>query len=216
MLGLFVVGLLLGRSRVFEDAARTLHLGKRALLWGAISFAVLYPVKWFAGHAALEGMARYEVNNLATAICNLSQILIWVGGFILLWQGSLARRILALLAPYGRMTLTGYVTQSLVGAPLFYGYGLALYNHLGPFFSVTVVGAGLLVAQIAFAHLWFRHFHYGPLEWLWRSLTALTLASPLRRREAPLTGSGISPCLCVSVVKTDRRIEPQRHRDTEA
>lgn len=185
MLGLFVVGLLLGRSQVLVDPARALRLAKRALLWGAIGFILLYPLRWFAHHNALQGMARYEVGNLVSAYFNLAQIALWVGGFIFLWQSLRTRHVLALLAPYGRMTLTGYVTQSLIGVPLFYGFGFALYRYLGPFFSVWV-GAALLGLQCTFAHMWFRHFHYGPLEWLWRSLTALSFTTPLRRREAPV------------------------------
>lgn len=180
MLGLFVVGLLLGRSGVLADPARARVWAMRALAWGAVGFVVLYPLKRIAAEAALEGMARYELNNLASAYCNIAQIALWVGGFVLLWQTRAGGRILALLAPYGRVTLTAYVTQTLVGAPLFYGYGLALYHHAGPFYSV-LIGAVLLVAQCACAHLWLRHFHYGPLEWLWRSLTALSFATPLRR-----------------------------------
>lgn len=182
MIGLFVVGLLIGRSRVFEDSARATWLAKRALLWGAIGFAVFYPLRWILLEAGLQGMARYEARNLISAYLNLSQLAMWVGGFVLLWQWVRVRSTLRLLAPYGRMSLTGYVTQSLVSVPLFYGYGLALYHHWGPFYSVFY-GAALLVAQCAFAHLWFRRFHYGPLEWLWRSLTALSFATPLRRRE---------------------------------
>ncbi len=182
MLGLFVLGLLLGRAGVLTDPSRARAFGQRALAWGAVGFAVLYPLKRMAAHAALGDMARYEVNNLAAAYCNVSQIALWVGAFILLWQTRPGGRVLALLAPYGRMTLTAYVMQSLIGAPLFYGYGLALYRHAGPFYSVFI-GAAMVVAQCALAHLWFRHFLYGPLEWLWRSLTMLSFATPLRRRE---------------------------------
>lgn len=181
MLGLFVVGLLLGRSHALEDPRRAARLAGRLLGAGAVGFAILYPLRRMVDHAGLQGMARYEAMNVANAYLNLAQIALWVGGFVLLWQIARSRRVLALLAPYGRMTLTGYVMQSLIGVPLFYGYGLALYRHLGPFFSV-LLGMVLLVAQCAFAHVWLRHFHQGPLEWLWRSLTALSFSSPLRRR----------------------------------
>jgi uncharacterized protein len=68
-----------------------------------------------------------------------------------------------------------------VGVPLFYGYGLALYRYLGPFYSV-LGGAGFFVIQGTVAHLWLARFHYGPLEWLWRAGTFLNFRTPMRRR----------------------------------
>jgi uncharacterized protein len=67
-----------------------------------------------------------------------------------------------------------------VGIPLFYGYGFALYRYLGPFYSVFV-GAAIFAIQLVFAHLWLKRFAYGPLEWLWRSCTFLTFATPMRK-----------------------------------
>jgi uncharacterized protein len=79
------------------------------------------------------------------------------------------------------MSLTCYVTQGLVGIPLFYGYGLALYRYLGSFYSI-LFGIALFIVQCVFAHLWLKRFVYGPLEWLWRSFTFLTFATPMRKR----------------------------------
>ncbi len=130
-------------------------------------------------------MGLYVTDNLVSSYCNVAQMAIWAGGFVLLYQWAKARAALRLLAPYGRMSLTGYVTQALVGVPLFYGYGLALYRYVGPFFSV--LGAlGYGVVQCTVAHLWLRRFYYGPLEWLWRALTFCSFATPMRRaRPAP-------------------------------
>jgi len=185
MMGLFVWGLLLGRARVFEDPARSVRLARRALLWGAIGFALVYPVKLHLGAWGLKGMDRYVVDNLVSSYCNLTQMAVWAGGFVLLFQWAKARAALRLLAPYGRMSLTCYVTQGLVGVPLFYGYGLALYRYLGPFFSV-LLGSGYFVVQCALARLWLGRFAYGPLEWLWRACTFLDFRLPMRRRLAPV------------------------------
>jgi uncharacterized protein len=181
MLGLFVLGLLLGRSRVFGDAARCAKLARHALLWGALGFAVFYPIKRNLTAWGLTGLDRYYVDNLVASWCNLAQMALWVGAFLLLWQSRRVRSLLRLLAPYGRMSLTCYVTQGLIGVPLFYGFGFALYRHLGAFHSVFV-GAGILVMQCTAAHWWLRRFEYGPLEWLWRAATFWTLDTPMRRR----------------------------------
>lgn len=181
MMGLMVCGLLIGRSGVFQDSERLMRLAKRALLWGAIGFMVVYPVKLHLGAWGLKGMLQYDADNLVSSYCNLAQLAMWVGGFVLLYQLAQARAALRLLAPYGRMSLTCYVTQGWVGIPFFYGYGMAMYRHLGPFYSV-LCGAALFAVQCAFAHGWLKRFAYGPLEWLWRSLTFLTFATPMRKR----------------------------------
>jgi uncharacterized protein len=183
MLGLFVWGLLLARARVFEDPARCVRLARRALLWGVIGFAVFYPLKLHLGDWGLRGMRRDVTDNLVSSYCNLAQMAVWAGGFVLLFQWVKARAVLRRLAPFGRMSLTCYVMQGLVGVPLFYGFGLALYHHLGPFYSV-LVGAALALLLLVAAHLWVKRFHYGPLEWLWRCATLLTFQIPLRRRDA--------------------------------
>jgi uncharacterized protein len=141
------------------------------------------PISLRIGHWGLDGMQRYTVGNVVSAYLNLTQLSLWVGLFIWLYQRARIEPILRLLAPYGRMSLTGYVMQGAIGVPLFYAWGLGLYRNLGIFWSV-LVGFGILAFQLLFAHLWLKRFAYGPLEWLWRSLTFLTLATPFRRASA--------------------------------
>ena len=184
MLGLFVCGLLLGRARVLEDRARALRLARHALVWGLVGFACLVPVQSHLSAWGLDGLRLDAVNEFVSAQVNLAGTAIWLGLFILLYLATPARAGLALLAPYGRLSLSGYVTQGLIGVPLFYGYGLAWYHWAGPLYSVGI-GLGILALQLVAAHLWLRAFVYGPLEWLWRSLTFLNFSTPMRR--SPLT-----------------------------
>jgi len=99
--------------------------------------------------------------------------------FVLAWQTPL-RRLLATLVPAGKMTLTLYVGQSLVAAPLLYGYGLGLYDDVS---TPAIVAWGVLAfaLQLMLAALWFRAFRYGPLEWLWRVGTRTSLSVPFRK-----------------------------------
>ena len=75
-----------------------------------------------------------------------------------------------LFAAAGRMALTNYLLQSLIFTTLFYGYGFGLFNRLS---SARVVPLGLLVfvCQLYFSRSWLRTHRFGPVEWLWRSLT---------------------------------------------
>jgi uncharacterized protein len=74
------------------------------------------------------------------------------------------------LATFGRMSLTNYVAQGILGSLLFYGYGAGLYR-LGGIMSV-LVGAGMLALLFAFSTWWSRGHARGPLEELWAALTA--------------------------------------------
>jgi len=107
--------------------------------------------------------------------------------FIQLWLWG-ADRLLRYLVPPGRMTLTLYIGQSLVFVPVYYGFGLHLWDRITQPESL-MLGLVAFAAQLAFATLWFRRFHYGPLEWLWRVATKLSFDVPFRRREESLKAS---------------------------
>src|SRR5262249_1757521 len=100
--------------------------------------------------------------------------LFYVSVFVLLfprprWQPRLLR-----FAPVGRMALSSYVLQTLVGTWVFFGFGLGLLGLFGN--SVTLpLGAVVFAAQVGACRWWLRRFRFGPLEWLWRSLPWLRL-----------------------------------------
>jgi uncharacterized protein len=183
ILGLFLTGLLLGRTGFFADPEPY----RRPRLIALAGFGLLAAAIQLGGStlAALLGVAPNTPQALALdfllssyqglALTAVSALL-----FIALWQ-SRAGSILQPLVPFGRMTLTFYVGQSLVFVPVFYGFGLALYRSLG---QAEALALGILAValQMAVARFWLARFAYGPLEWLWRALTWLSLDIPFRRR----------------------------------
>ncbi len=74
------------------------------------------------------------------------------------------------LAAVGRMALTNYIMQSIICGLLFYGVGFGLVGRVSRFETMFVV-AGIWVVQLVGSSLWLRSFRFGPLEWLWRTLT---------------------------------------------
>jgi uncharacterized protein len=129
-------------------------------------------------HKGGPAMAEYSLQELVIAWRGLGATAFLVALFVLAWHSPL-RPALASLVPAGRMTLTLDVGQSLLVAPVFYGYGLGWWDDLSNAEAV-LLGVATFAAQLALAALWFRAFRYGPLEWLWRSGTRTTLAVPFR------------------------------------
>jgi uncharacterized protein len=85
------------------------------------------------------------------------------------------------LAAVGRMSLTTYLTQSLISVTLFYHYGFGLYGRLGHD-GVLGITVTVFALQMCASVWWLRRFRFGPMEWLWRS-AAYGKAQPMRRRE---------------------------------
>jgi uncharacterized protein len=103
----------------------------------------------------------------------------YVGAVMLACQSPRLRPWTSPFSAVGRMALTNYLMHSLICTEVFYGRGLGYFGR------VDQVGqAGLIVAiaafQLAASPLWLRYFRFGPVEWLWRSLTYLSL-QPMRR-----------------------------------
>lgn len=94
----------------------------------------------------------------------------YVSLILLLCKHQFLRRIKRMLAAMGRMSLSNYTIQFLVCGWIFYGHGLDLYGSLTRVDQMQIALA-LMIVQMIYSPFWLKAFHYGPLEWLWRSLT---------------------------------------------
>ena len=186
ILGLSLIGFLLGRIGSFQ---RPEGFVRTRLVCFAVAVIVALGLYLGRDHlAALVPQARSMVmprvilRTILSSLLNLNLMLALMMGFLTLYYGR-GHRILNALAPAGRMTLTLYVGQALVFVPVFYGFGLGLHATMTQT-SVMPLAALAFAAQLVFAHMWFRHFRYGPLEWVWRAATFWTVDVPFRRRPA--------------------------------
>jgi len=90
------------------------------------------------------------------------------GSIVLLLSSRPA--VLAPFAAVGRMALTNYLLQSVIGTLIFYSYGLGLFGSLGPAVLLPIA-LGIFAVQVPLSFLWLKRFRYGPVEWLWRGAT---------------------------------------------
>ena len=116
--------------------------------------------------------STYDVGRLSIALAHLGVIMLLCKTG---WLGWLMRGFGAI----GQMAFSNYIFHSVVCAFLFTGYGFALYGRLQRYELYYVVAA-IWVFQMIVSPIWLRHFQFGPLEWLWRSLTYWK-RQPMRR-----------------------------------
>lgn len=180
-LAMFLVGLLAGRRRLLEHVddnqpllRQVLATGLAVGVPGALVWATFQAVNGFIFNAAFFFASAVD---FATAPF-LSAV--YVTTIMLLYRTPVWRRRLAPLAPLGRMALSNYLFQSLVGALLFTGYGLGLYGRVGAALGVGL-SLGIFALQLPLSDWWLRWFQFGPAEWLLRSFTYARL-QPLRIR----------------------------------
>jgi uncharacterized protein len=82
---------------------------------------------------------------------------------------------LDVLAPYGKMGLTNYVSQSIIGAILFASWAFGATFGTWSATETFLLGLGVYIAQIIVSALWLKYFKYGPLEWFWRTATYMKM-----------------------------------------
>lgn len=186
VLAIMLLGLLAGRrlvtGRLLEDRA----LLRRVAVVG---LAVGIPAN--IGYGLVGGLVQEEFSSslIATALYAAGVVplgLAYAACFALAWPK--AQRILGLLAAPGRMALTNYLSQTILGIVIFYGIGFGLYRSLGPW-EFTGVAVAIFAVQIAWSRLWLKHFAQGPMEGLWRRLTYGRAGAGLGGRRASSGGS---------------------------
>ena len=92
------------------------------------------------------------------------------GLIMLMYKSGWFKWLFNLLRPVGQMAFTNYMMQSIMCGIFFYGVGLGYFGKLEIHQLYYVVGI-VWIMEIIWSHIWLRYFRFGPLEWLWRSLT---------------------------------------------
>ena len=93
-----------------------------------------------------------------------------IGLVMLIVKSGWLKRLTSRLAAVGQMALTCYLATSLICTTIFEGYGFGLFAKLQRYQLLYVVFSVWLFLLIA-SPIWLRHFRFGPMEWVWRSLT---------------------------------------------
>ena len=146
---------------------------------------------WLAGLVLMGGerylaaTMGYQVfgKSTASALWVLFGDMVYLGATLLLtgawfvsvWCWTRSDRFIALrtrVASAGRVSLSAYLSQTLIFTTVFYGYGLGKAFQWGPY-AVCCFAVMVYLAQLVICHWWCQRFRLGPMEWLWRSITNL-------------------------------------------
>ena len=177
-------------------------LGMALLKWGVLTaerHRDFYPRLWVAGWmlglpltltaVVLMSRSGWELFYSFFVASNfhyygsLLASLGWVGLFVSLWITGALRGLAARLVAVGRMAFSCYILTSLICTFIFYGHGLGLFGRVGrpgQWLVTLIVWTILLIV----APLWLERFRFGPLEWVWRTLTYGERQPMVRERPA--------------------------------
>lgn len=171
VVGMFLIGVWFVRSGAMRDVAAHRGLFRR-LAWvglpAGIALALLSAAvgTTFDPQQREQGILAINLMQIANPVLSLG----YVGAVVLFVHGARGALRLGWLAPVGRMALTNYLTQSIVGTLIFYGYGLGLWGRIDRVGQLLLVVA-IFAMQALYSRWWFMRFHFGPMEWLWRAVT---------------------------------------------
>ncbi|MEL6347409.1 MAG: DUF418 domain-containing protein [Myxococcota bacterium] len=137
-----------------------------------VGLALNSRAEWSAVFSPFFGQV---LNLLATPLTATGYV-----ALIMLWsRTALWRRLQDALSSVGRMALTNYIGQSVLATFIFHGWGLGLFGSVGRAMQIGFVVA-IWAFQLVLSVWWMQRFRYGPLEWLWRSLSLWRL-QPMRK-----------------------------------
>ncbi len=181
--GKFLIGFWAGRTGILVHASSSrpgagsvdaaVTLMRRGLVWGFALGVACQGILLADGFLPAPDVESWAKRVRETALWHVGVLALaasYVCGVVLLFRRPAWQRTLRIFAPVGRMALTNYLGQSVICVFLFYGLGLGWYGRVGP---TAALGVALVVfaTQATVSAWWLRHFHFGPAEWAWRSLT---------------------------------------------
>ena len=186
LIGLFIVGLILGRIGFFTQPEKFVRARVSALVIAIAAAATFSGLETYIKQLPADvlqekGMAKMYLEQLVGAYSSTAIMASLLLLFMQLYLWQPTGKILNLLAPCGRISLSIYLIQAVIGVPLFYPFGLGWYEAIGQTNSF-LFGIAFYSVLIVAAHWWVKRFYYGPVEWVWRSATYMTTRIPFKRK----------------------------------
>jgi len=145
----------------------------KSMAWIGLSFGLSFTVGGLliTQHPASENvMMLLATGNTLFFIGQYVTAAGYLGLVISLLNSEKWAKRLNKFAPLGRMALTNYIMHSVILTSIFYGYAGGMFGQISRAPQMLIVLA-IIVFQLLFSSWWLNRYQFGPLEWLWRSLT---------------------------------------------
>jgi len=166
--GLFLLGSYIGRKQFFVGNDKNFAFWVKTLIIAAISFAPLYTLKELI--MTNDVIVQQTVGTILDMWQKLAFTLVLIASFVLLYQHKKFSEAVANLRFYGKMSLTNYISQSIIGAVIYFPIGLYLAPYCGYTISL-LIGFCVFLLQVKFSKWWLSKHKQGPLEHIWHKWT---------------------------------------------
>ncbi|MCE8465189.1 DUF418 domain-containing protein [Bacteroides nordii] len=169
--GLFLMGLYIGRKELFVTTDSHLRFWIKTLIVAAICFAPLYSLKELIMQSESD-IVKQTVGTAFDMWQKFAFTFVLVASFVILYQKEKFRKAVTNLRFYGKMSLTNYISQSIMGAIIYFPFGFYLAPYCGYTVSL-IIGIILFLLQVRFCKWWLSKHKQGPLESVWHKWTWL-------------------------------------------
>lgn len=181
-MGLMLVGMALFKSRMLTGDWEPARYRKWALRCFLIGIPPLVALALYQERSGFSAVSTFGASLSLSAPFDIVMTIGWAALIMWLIKVKANDAVRARLAATGRMAFTNYLTTSIVMTTIFYGYGLGLFGSVGRT-ALYLFCFGMWAAMLLWSQPWLERFQYGPLEWLWRSLSRWQV-QPMRKAPA--------------------------------
>ena len=174
--GYFLLGFYALKSNLFSAFDKNKIVFQKILLITSIILIILFIIKSIFLKLIIPN-GNFQNKNLFQLITfNMSNLFLsleYISIFCFLFYYPKIQKILMYLAPVGKLAITNYIFQSIIGVFLFFGFGLGLFMKTTVIFNL-ILAIGVFTIEIILSALWLKKYSYGPLEWIWRYFTNIS------------------------------------------
>ena len=178
-LGLMFIGMALFKSGMLTGQWEVARYRQWAIRAALIALPPLGFVAWWQASANFDAVRVFLGFFALSTWFDVLLAVGWAAAIIWWVKVGPMPALKARVAAAGRMAFTNYLMTSIVMTSIFYGYGGNLFGEVQRA-SLWLFVLGMWGLMLLWSKAWLDRFHYGPLEWLWRSLARMEL-QPLRR-----------------------------------
>jgi uncharacterized protein len=172
VLAMFLVGVVLARKKVFEDLEANKAFFKKLLLY-SLPLAIIgnWVYATYASDVSYTNMNWVLVLTLAAhGFGGPAMTFVYISAVAHIFRKGYFKSLTNALAKTGRMALTNYLSQSIIATTIFFSYGLGMYGRVN-IWQGMILTLAIYVVQVIWSYYWLQHYRFGPMEWLWRTLT---------------------------------------------